>query len=341
MRIGGDAMITDALRFARWLRRERPDAVLLTTFSKLVLASWGARLGGVPRVFYRVVLSSDLPHNTLDRLACRRFLDGVVLNAAAMRAPFLAASPRLDPARVHVVHDGAEPPRAALPAGALRAALGIPESAPVIGSVTRFAHQKRLDRLLGAFARLPGDAHCVLAGEGTELQAMKAWVDVAGLGPRVHFLGFREDVGDVLAALDVFVVSSDREGLAGAMLEAMAAGVPVVSTDVSGAGEALAIGSDDPAGVTVGFDEGELAAACASLLGDPALSARLASAGRRRALEAFSHQAMVLAYERLLGGTAGDARAGAPAAAGPGGGSGMPPGPGEQGVPAGTGRVPS
>ncbi len=309
MRMGGDAMVTDAFHFAWWLRRERPDAVILTTFAKLVLASWGARLGAVPRVIHRVVLSSDLPHNALDRLICRRVLDYVVLNAASMRDPFLAAVPGLDPARVHVIYDGVDPPRAALSPGALRATLGIPERAPVIGSVTRLANQKRLDRLLGALARLPADTHCVLAGEGKRREAVAARAEALGLTARVHLLGFRKDVGDILAALDVFVVSSDREGLAGAMVEAMAAGVPVVSTDVSGAAEALGAGSDDPAGITVGFDEGELATACARVLGDPALSARLSAAGRRRARELFSLDATAAGYERLVAGARPQARA--------------------------------
>lgn len=88
--------------------------------------------------------------------------------------------------------------------GAARRALGLPLDVPLVGSATRFAPQKRLDRFLEMLAVLPG----------------------------VH---------GVLAALDVFVLTSDREGMANAMLEAMAAGVPVVSTPLSGADEALAI----------------------------------------------------------------------------------------------------
>ncbi len=178
----------------------------------------------------------------------------------------------------------------------MRRELGIPDGAPVVGSVSRLARQKRFDRLLRAVAALGPEVHLLLAGEGEEEGAIRALAAELGLQGRVHLPGFRTDVGDLLAAMDLFVVSSDREGMANAMLEAMMAGVPVVSTDVSGAREALGGG----AGVVVARDAGPLAGAVASLLADPAERRRLAEAGCRRAESRFGAERFLDEWEALL-----------------------------------------
>jgi glycosyltransferase involved in cell wall biosynthesis len=307
LRIRGDAVATDALRFGLALRRRRPDAVILTTFKRILLAGMGARLAGVPRVVQRIVLSSDTPRAARYRLALRRFVDVVALNAEAMRPAFLAGDPRLDPARVITLYDGIETPPRTRPPGAMRAELGIPAGATVVGAVARLAGQKRFDRLLRAAARLPGEVHVLIAGEGEERDPLLALAAALGMGERLHLPGFRSDVGDVLDALDVFAVTSDREGMANAMLEAMAAGVAVVSTDVSGAREALASfpGGAAP-GVVVGPAEDEIAAALTRLAGDAAARAAMGAAGRRRVAERFAFERMVDDWERLLRGEAGE-----------------------------------
>lgn len=300
-RVGGDAMLPDALRFAAALRRERPDALVLTTFKKVFLAGMGARLAGVPRVVQRIVLSTDVPRGARYRLALRRFVDVIALNAAVMRPAFLAADPELDPTRVRTLYDGVRvPPRTAEPC-AVRRALGLPEGARTVGAVARLAKQKRFERLLGAVALLPPDVHCVLAGEGPEHAALEALAAELGIAERTHFLGFRADVGDVLDAIDVHVVCSDKEGMANAMLEAMAAGVPVVSTRVSGADEALEPLADGRRpGLLVGPGPAEIADALRGMLDDPARLAEMSAAARERVEERFSYDGFLDRWERLL-----------------------------------------
>src|SRR5690606_9098536 len=230
------------------LRHERPDAVILTTFKKVFLTGLGARLAGVPFVVQRIVLQGDTPaRGARYRIALRRFVDAVVLNADSMRPAFLAGDPQMEPSRVLTILDGVRSPEAVGPPYAVRNELGIPADAFVIGSVARLARQKRFDRLLRALSFLPDRVHCIIAGEGEELEPMRSLATELGLTRRVHLIGFRANVGDVLAALDLFVISSDREGLANAMLEAMMTGLPVVTTDVSGAREAVAGTDDEPA----------------------------------------------------------------------------------------------
>ncbi|HYH80874.1 MAG TPA: glycosyltransferase [Longimicrobium sp.] len=298
--LGGDGMLPHALRLARRLRKLRPDAFIIGTYKKLFLASLGARLARVPRVVARVGLETDTPRSAKYRVALPRWVDAVAVNARRM-LPAFAGLPDFS-GRAVVIHNGVDVPVRRQPPGALRASLGISADASVVGAVARLAAQKRLDRLLRAIADLP-NVHCILAGDGEERETMEELASALGIAARVHFLGHRGDTGDVLAALDVFVVSSDREGLSNSMLEALAAGVPVVSTPVSGADDALEPFPDGSApGEIVGFSEDEIATALRRLLSNPDRRRTMAEAARRRAAERFSMDAMLDRWEALLAG---------------------------------------
>jgi glycosyltransferase involved in cell wall biosynthesis len=304
LRLGGDAAVHDAISLSGVLRRERPDVLLVGTYKKLWLAALAARLGGRVRTVARVGLETDTPRNAKYRFVfARGWVDAVVVNAAAMRPSFLGV-PGLDEHAVTVIPNGVVPPPVSAP-GRLREELGIPGNAPVVGAVARLAAQKRLDRLLEAVHRLPAEVHCVIAGDGPEREALREHAARLGLAGRTHFLGFRRDVGDVLDALDLFLVSSDREGMANAMLEAMAAGVPVVSTEVSGAKEALApLGDGRRPGFVVERAEQALAGAVAGLLADPARRAEMGAAAAEAARTRFGPDAALDRWEAVLGGAA-------------------------------------
>jgi len=301
--IGGDAALQDAFRLASRLRAARPDAFIIGTYKKLFLASLGARMAGVPRVVARVGLETDTPRSFKYRFALPRWVDAVAVNARRMR-PAFAELRGFDPRRVSVIHNGVDVPARRQPPGAVRASLGIEPRTPTVGAIARLATQKRLDRLLRAVARLP-EAHCILAGDGEERAALEALAAELGIAARVHFLGHRADTGDVLDAIDLFVVSSDREGLSNSMLEALAAGVPVISTPVSGADDALEPFADGSApGEIVGFSGDAIAAALRRLLADPGRRAAMAEAARRRAAARFGMDAMLERWEALLAGRA-------------------------------------
>ncbi|HET7232672.1 MAG TPA: glycosyltransferase [Longimicrobium sp.] len=301
--LGGDGMVPHAFRLARRLRALRPDAFIIGTYKKLFLAALGARMARVPRIVARVGLETDTPRSAKYRFALPRWVHAVAVNARRMR-PAFADLPGFGPDRVAVIHNGVEPPVRLQPPGAVRASLGISPDVPTVGAVARLATQKRLDRLLRAVAQLPG-VHCILAGDGEERARLEALAAELGIAARVHCLGHRADTGDVLDAIDVFVVSSDREGLSNSMLEALAAGVPVVSTPVSGADDALEPFADGTApGEIVGFSEDEIASALRRLIADPPRRAAMADAARRRAVERFGMDAMLARWEALLAGRA-------------------------------------
>jgi glycosyltransferase involved in cell wall biosynthesis len=295
--LGGDAALHHAVRMARRLRALRPDVFLAGTFRKLFLASLAAHGARVPRVVARVGLETDTPRSAKYRLALARWVDAVVVNASRIEAPFARVK-----GGATVIHNGVPVPPVREP-GALRRELGIAPDAPVVGTVARLARQKRLDRLFETVALLPPETHCIVAGSGGWEARLRALAEELGIAQRVHLLGHRDDTGTVLDALDVFVTASDTEGLSNAMLEALASGVPVVSTPVSGADDALEPLADGRRpGVVTGWESAELAAAIRPLLGDAALRARMGQAARERAEERFSYDGMLARWERVLSG---------------------------------------
>ena len=301
--LGGHLMIPQAWSFGDRLRAFRPDALLVSTFKKIWLAGMAARRAAVPTVVSRIGLDTDLPgkHWTY-RLAFRRWTDAALVNADGIRKAVVAGLPDYDPGRVATVYDGIVLDGTGADRQEARASLGLPTDAHVVGAVARLGVQKRLDRLLETVARMP-DVHLVLAGEG-ELEAdLRALAARLGMEKRVHFLGFRTDVARVLAALDVFAITSDREGMANAMLEAMAAGIPVVSTPVSGADEALLPDREGRApGLIVDPDPAALAEAMTGLLEVRAVRLAMGEEGQRRVRARFSYEGMLDAWEAVLGG---------------------------------------
>ena len=321
--LGGDIALHQAAGFALRLRRRRPDALLLGTFRKLWLGALAGRMAGVPRVVARIGLETDTPRNAKYRFVLRRWVDAVAFNADVMRARFEAALPGFRgelvtihtgiPAGMAARNEGGggdpadvfRPSRAASPREAgrsLRKALGIPPAAPVIGSVGRLASQKRYDRIVRALPSLPA-AHALILGEGAERAALEALAADLGVAARLHLPGHADDPAAGLDAMDVFVLCSDREGMSNAMLEALAAGVPVVSTDVSGAREALAP-PDSPyraPGVVLPSPDA-LVPTLSALLADDERREAMADAARRVAAERFDEERMLDDWERLLGG---------------------------------------
>jgi sugar transferase (PEP-CTERM/EpsH1 system associated) len=181
-----------------------------------------------------------------------------------------------------------------------RTALGLPPERRVVGTVGRLDPVKDQAGLVRAFASLTeagAETLLVIAGDGPCRGSLQALIEAEGLGRRVHLLGQRDDVPQVLAAMDVFVLSSLAEGMSNTILEAMATGLPIVATRVGGTPELV---QDDVDGLLVpARNPPALAGALARYLGDPELRIAHGRAARRRALDAFSLDRMRATYEAL------------------------------------------
>ncbi len=174
----------------------------------------------------------------------------------------------------------------------LRAELDIPVDSGLIGFVGHLIAQKRPDRaleVLVAVHALGEPAHLVVAGDGPLRNRFEADVKARGFGEFVHVLGDRNDIPQILAATDVFILTSDSEGLPGVLIEAQMAGCPVVTVPVGGVRELV---DDGETGiVTDGLDPDELANRVVELLRDPHLRFRLGERARRRAVRFSSTRA--------------------------------------------------
>jgi glycosyltransferase involved in cell wall biosynthesis len=299
------AMLVELTRFWRLIRSERPDIVHGLLFWAYVLAAPAAQLAGVPTVLASRrslgLFKADKWHYLRLERFTNRLTDLIVANSEAVKADTVRQE-RLDPDKVLVIHNGVDlgqfPARAASPH--VRQELRIPDAAKVVTVVANFIHYKGHEAFLSAWQvvvrRLPGSV-ALLVGDGPLRLALEARAAQLGLAESVCFLGTRDDVAAVLSAADVVVHPSQQEGFSNAILEAMAAGRPVVATAVGGNNEAVV---HEETGLLVPVDDSDtMAAAMLRLLEHPAEATAFGAAGRRRIEAHFDLRKTVREYERL------------------------------------------
>ena len=178
---------------------------------------------------------------------------------------------------------------------AIRAQLALPENTFLVGVVGRLDPIKDHPTLFHAFTdikKVNPDARLLVVGDGPERPHLES---IAGNG--IIFLGNRLDIPIILQALDVFILPSLNEGISNTILEAMAAGIPVIATDVGGNPELVA---DDVAGFLIPpQDASAMAAALLKYSNNPELRTRHGKHGRMRAIQHFSVEKMVASYESV------------------------------------------
>ncbi|MGI8422825.1 MAG: glycosyltransferase [Chloroflexota bacterium] len=180
--------------------------------------------------------------------------------------------------------------------GPIRPELGLPADAMVVGILGRLAPIKRHDVFVRAAAQIAAkrpDAHFVIIGDGETRFETEQLASALGIANRMHFVGWREHgaLPAVLADLDVLANTSDNEGMPVSLIEAMAAGVPVVAT---AAGGTVSVIDDGTSGSLVPpGDPDAVAAACLALLNDPALRRQRVAAARAAVYPRFDAATLV------------------------------------------------
>jgi glycosyltransferase involved in cell wall biosynthesis len=177
------------------------------------------------------------------------------------------------------------------PRGSIRTELGLDADTRLIAMVGTLkevkGHRFMIEAMSALAPRYP-DLHLLLVGDGELRSDLEALVSKSALDDRIHFLGSRSDVGDLLAASDLFVLPSLWEGLSMALLEAMATGLPIVASEVSGTVQAIVPGEHGmliPPGDTQAIVDG-----ISQLLSDPDRARAMGEAARRRVQAEFSAQ---------------------------------------------------
>lgn len=295
-------------RLARWIDRSRPDVV----FSAFAHPSFvtGMALGlcrARPRWLARVSNDPARGEGGAPRPLMRRLYrraEGIVCNSEGLARAFAAAYPALAP-RVAWLPNAVDFER--IDRLAAEAPPEPPPPGPTVATVGSLSRQKRTDLLVAALAALPRSqpARLLVLGEGPERARLERQIRRAGLGERVHLLGFQANPFAWLARADVFASASDYEGLPNAMIEAQGLGLPVVATDCPyGPAEIVA---DGETGLLSACGRAEpLAASLAALLADPERRRRMGAAARARARSLFDASAVVRRLEQHLLGPAAE-----------------------------------
>lgn len=285
----------------RYLRRERP-AIVATHLAKAgTLGRLAAAMAGVPvrvHTFHGHVLDGYFGRlSTAVFTWIERLLGRLTTQFVAISPEIAADLDRLDIGRgkTTIVRLGLELEHlGGHPRGALRKDLGVHDDAALVGIVGRLvpikAHDLFLDAASQVLTRMP-EAHFAIVGDGELWDALHDAVATRGLAQRVHFAGWRGDLAAVYADLDVVVCCSRNEGTPVSLIEASAAGRPVIGTEVGGIPDIITPGVN---GLLVrSGDSGALAAAIEDLLADPQKGAAMGAAGRNIALERHGADRMV------------------------------------------------
>ena len=299
-------------RFAQYLKEHEIDVLHAHDFYTNIFGMAAAALARVPvRIASRRESAVRPSHQRLVERGAYRAADAVIANCEEVRRQLIAEGV---PARkVRTIYNGLDPARVQAPHAGRKeilASLNLPEGRFVTIMANMRAHVwnpepfcfKDHPTFLRAaqlvHQQLP-EAGFIIAGEGELLAATQELARSLGIADRTFFIGRCKDIGPVLSISDVCVLSSSSEGFSNAILEYMAAGRPVVSTDVGGAREAVVQGETGylvPAG-----DYKQLAEHVASLLLNPEHARAMGEAGRRVANEKFSCSKQVQNVESLYG----------------------------------------
>ena len=292
----------NALRFRHLLRRMQPDL--------LVTSNWGTiewSLANAASVVRQVHVEDGFgPDDCGGRLPRRAWARRILLRNRLMVLPsrtlWTIATKiwRLRPDRLRYVPNGVDINRFA----GLRTEPGAPGRSLVIGTVAALRPEKNIGRLLRAFAMatLGSQARLLIVGDGPEREALAAMAAGLGIGARVDFAGHIAAPAALYCQFDIFALSSDTEQMPLSVLEAIAAGLPVASTDV---GDVRSMLAAENGAYVVAPDDRALAACLGGLIASSDARRKLGSANRAKAELEFGQERMFAAWAGVFDGTLG------------------------------------
>ena len=297
----GDGDVPSIVGLSRWIREIGIDLVSVNVQRAVRIGAPAARAAGVRAVVERRGLLFPLKPSALNRFIYGRLVSRVIANCDAIRRDLLETGLVPDE-RVTVIPNGIDAGRVRAGGGAaVRRELGLDGGAQIVAVIGRLGPDKGHRIAIKAFAdvlRARPEARLLIAGAGhlgEELERFTAELLPDGAA---YFLGHRDDVGAILDAADAVLVTSFREGMPHVVLEAMAAGTPVVATAVAGIPEMIEDGRDGiliPAG-----SHTAASAAVERALADPPAAADRAASARRRVETDFGLELMVDRVERCF-----------------------------------------
>jgi glycosyltransferase involved in cell wall biosynthesis len=275
----GKFSIAGILELRNLIRELKPDLVHTHLSHATLRGSFAARLARTPVIATVHGMNGRLTYNFANRL--------ITVSQAAKQH---LVGQGVHPNRISVAYNGIPipGPEAFIRRDQVRASLNIPAEAVVLGSTSRADYSKGIQDAIAAtamLARRHSNVYFVFAGDGECLEDLRTQVKTLGIADRTRFLGFRNDVMDVLSSMDVFVFPSLKEAMGISIVEAMAMALPIVGSRIGGIPEVV----DAESGILVpGNDPPALAEALHCLLEDPNEIKAMGHRARARAAEKFS-----------------------------------------------------
>ena len=303
---------TSYWKLRRHIRQLRPELVQTWLFAANAYGRTAARACAVPKILASEQCVDQWKSRyqwAIDRRLAQ-CTDRIVVNSAAIRDYCVEHGIPAD--KFSVIPGGIEPFDAGQVEGHTTRAelldeLDIADDGRLIGAIGRLWPQKRVKDLIWAMelvTMLHPTAHLLVIGDGPERRRLERFAHQLQCGDRIRFLGHRDDVPRIMPHLDMLWIGSEYEGLPNAVMEAMAAGRPVVATDIPGNREL--IGSDELGLLVPVAGRANRVRATDRLLNDPQLASRIGAAARDHVLREFSVEQMidrhVKLYREVLGG---------------------------------------
>ena len=287
-------------KLASSLKQFKPALLQTFLFHANLAGRFAAKLAGVPRVFsgIRVAEKRSAIPLWLDRWT--NFLVDKNICVSQAVAHFTETRAGIARRKITVIPNGVDVDRFANASRADLSQFGIPNGSRTLVTVGRLDRQKGLSSLLEAAQTIIpqfDNLHFLLVGEGPERSMLESQIKERGVVNRVHLAGWRPDVPAIMKGATALVLSSLWEGMPNVVLEAMAAGLPVIATQVEGIDELVL---PEITGNTVPSNSPtDLAAAIAKLLQDPPRAQSFGAAGQERARQEFSWERMASRYEEV------------------------------------------
>ncbi|MDO8548706.1 MAG: glycosyltransferase family 4 protein, partial [Ignavibacteria bacterium] len=235
------------------------------------------------------------------RITYNKLTNIIIANSEATKNTLLKNAPWLNPNKIKIIYNGINIENYdEYKTKDLRNELGIPENIPLIGFVGRLSVQKGIEYLLKAFLEIKKrlNAHLLIAGTGELDQYIRDFISKNNLNDSVHLLGFRDDINNIMRTIDLLVLPSLWEGFGIVLIEAMAAGKPCISTQISSMPEIV---ENNNSGIIIPpKDSAFLAEACIKIISNKELANKMGLEGKRIVNKRFTIRKMIDSYEEVF-----------------------------------------
>ncbi len=291
----GEWDLPSALKVRSLLKKEKPDVLHMHTSHAHTLGIWAAK----PAFVKKTLVTRRMDYSIKGLFSKLKYRKADHIAAISTEVKNVLVDCGMEEKNITIIHSSIIPP--VLPKkSTLKKELGWDPEAPLIGTAASLHERKGLKYLITAYTDMKKEVprlKLVIAGEGPQEKELKELVERIGMENDIRFLGFRKDMPNILAALDVFILPSLLEGLGVALLEASGAGVPVVASNTGGIPDVV---DDGKSGFLVPpGDSAALTEKILKLLKDKRLREVMGQFGKDRIEKEFSADLMVKRYIEL------------------------------------------